>query len=238
MSVTPSDLNTDIQAELRDYMQQHDLNRVFAAMVEAVLLEQPKQPHEFLVDYLLTNFEREIDLKRLGLQRAPDRSGVVRTTGGAGVPTGPKYEVVEAPGPEDDAATTSDDDDEDTVVDTLPSFSTRTNNRRISVSAEASVDPRMLKAQWEAERKVYPKSDDEKRRLRAILAENMLFRRLDEEQFDIVLDALCPLTVHSGKTIIKQGAMGDLFYVVESGAPEVYVETNGVSKKVITTTVG
>lgn len=229
------DLNSDIQAELRDYMQHHELNRMFAAMVEAVLLEQPKKPQQFLVNYLLQTFEPEISLDELGLRRLETRAGGIggRSAGGAGADADSKSE---GKGPElhsgDDDSDTDSDEAEDEVVDTLPKFSLRTNNRRISVSAEASVDPRMLKAQWEAERKVYPKSDDEKRRLRSILAENILFRKLDDEQFDIVLDALCPMAFHAGKTVIKQGAPGDLFYVVESGTPEVFVETNGVTKKV------
>ncbi len=130
---------------------------------------------------------------------------------------------------DDDSA---DDDNEDDIIDELPKVSLAAARRRISVSAEASVDPRALKAQWEAERKVYPKSDNDRRRLRAILADNLLFQRLDAEQMETVLDALSPVLVRDTKTIIKQGTAGDLFYVVESGSPEVFVEVAGRSTKV------
>jgi cAMP-dependent protein kinase regulator len=229
MAVAPADLHTDVQAELREYMQKHDLNRVFAGMVEAVLLEQPLNPYEFLVVHMLEKYGGQIDLRELGLRRIG--STATKTPfGGAGGAN--DDDVEDAKGPEKDSSDDESNSDEDVIVDTLPTFSMRTVNRRISVSAESSVDPRVLKAQWEAERRVYPKNDDEKRRLRLILCENLLFKRLDEQQFDIVLDALSPVLFHPGKTVIKQGSSGDLFYVVESGHPEVHVETNGVSKKV------
>lgn len=237
-------LNSDIQAELQTYMDEHDLNRLFAGMVEAVLMDQPRRPEAFLVSYLIKNFGEKIDLEALGLRRtagnvvAPGpRSGVAGPAGGggaAGAGAGKSKAPAEEESGEESGSGDSDDDDDD-VVDELPAFrSTRGTARRESVSAEASVDPRVLKAQWAAERKVYPKSDNDRRRLRTILLENILFQRLDDEQLDIVLDALSSVTFKDGKQIIKQGDAGDLFYVVESGSPEVYVESGGKSTKVVT----
>ena len=230
-------LNSDIQAELHSYMEEHDLNRLFAGMVEAVLMEQPKKPHSFLVDHLVKNFESQIDFEALGLRRT--QGTIVAGAGGRGGGSGAgaargKAAPAEESEEESGEGSDDDDDDDDDVVDELPAFAKQATRRRESVSAEASVDPRVLKAQWEAERKVYPKSDNDRRRLRNILLENMLFQRLDDDQLDIVLDALSPVAFLDGKTIIKQGAAGDLFYVVESGAPEVYVEANGKSNKVLT----
>ena len=48
---------------------------------------------------------------------------------------------------------------------------------------------------------VYPKSDNDRRRLRSILLENILFQRLDDEQLDIVLDALSPVVFKDGKQV-------------------------------------
>lgn len=235
-SVHADDLNTDIQAELREYMSKHDLNRVFAGLVEAVLLEQPTKPFEFLVNLLLERYGADVDLKTLGLRRvgAAPASGMPAMAGSvSSEPAAASGAGGPSPGTEGGDSDTESDSGDDVVVDTLPTFSARTNTRRISVSAEANVDPRVLKARWEAERKVYPKSDDERRRLRAILLDNLLFRRLDAEQFDIILDALSPIAFAGDKTIIKQGTSGDLFYVVESGEPEVHVETNGISRKIV-----
>ncbi len=241
-------LNSDIQSELQAYMDEHDLNRMFAGMVEAVLMEQPRRPQAFLVSYLIKNFGDKIDLEALGLRRtagnpaSSSAGGRAAAAGVAGGPTGTSATAAAAAakaapadeGSDDDDSDDSDDNDDD-VVDELPAFrSTRGTSRRESVSAEASVDPRVLKAQWAAERKVFPKSDNDRRRLRAILLDNILFQRLDDEQLDIVLDALSPVTFKDGKTIIKQGDAGDLFYVVESGTPEVYVDARGTSTKVRT----
>ncbi len=227
-------LNPDVQAELHGYMEDYDLNTLFASMVEAVLMDKPKKPHAFLVSYLLKNFSDQIDLEALGLRRTGgDATGAGGRSGhrGSTAPL-PKSEMKDESGDESEEASDDSDDDDDDVIDELPAFSASATRRRESVSAEASVDPRALKARWEAEKKVYPKSDNDRRRLRGILLENMLFQRLDEEQLEIVLDALSPVAFADGKTIIKQGTAGDLFYVVESGAPEVFVEANGKSTKV------
>ena len=55
-----------------------------------------------------------------------------------------------------------------------------------------------------------------------MVAENILFKSLDEKQHQIVLDAMFPKEFAPGDTIIKQGDDGDNFYILESGVCEVY----------------
>merc|ERR1719223_1411771 len=45
---------------------------------------------------------------------------------------------------------------------------------------------------------------------------------------------MSPVLFRDGRYIIKQGDTGDLFYVVESGTPEVYIESNGRTMHVVT----
>lgn len=69
---------------------------------------------------------------------------------------------------------------------------------------------------------VHPKSPEEREVISQMVAENILFKSLDEKQLEIVLDAMFPKEFEPGETIIKQGDDGDNFYILESGVCEVY----------------
>ncbi|PFH52539.1 hypothetical protein AMATHDRAFT_1944 [Amanita thiersii Skay4041] len=85
--------------------------------------------------------------------------------------------------------------------------------RRTSVSAEsipidsASTPPLP----------VFAKSPDQLRRIRASIKNNFIFRDLDEEQERGVLNAMRELHVKKNDVVIRQGDVGEYFYVVESG---------------------
>lgn len=42
----------DIQNELQEYIDKHDINKMFVGIVENVLLEKPGNPAAFVVDFL------------------------------------------------------------------------------------------------------------------------------------------------------------------------------------------
>lgn len=90
--------------------------------------------------------------------------------------------------------------------------------RRTSVSAE-TIDPSSAK---QFERVIHPKSSEEREGIGRMVAENILFKSLDEKQHEIVLDAIFPKEFEPGEIIIKQGDDGDNFYILESGVCEVY----------------
>lgn len=69
---------------------------------------------------------------------------------------------------------------------------------------------------------MHPKSQEERDCISRMVAENILFKALDEKQHGIVLDAMFPKEFEPGETIIKQGDDGDNFYILESGVCEVY----------------
>jgi cAMP-dependent protein kinase regulator len=91
--------------------------------------------------------------------------------------------------------------------------------RRTSVSAE-SLDP---SAHSSLPKTVIPKTPSQRARIEASIANNLLFRNLDEDQHNDVLNAMKEVTVQAGTEVIVQGAVGDFFYVVEEGAFEVWV---------------
>ncbi|XP_069964855.1 cAMP-dependent protein kinase type II regulatory subunit isoform X1 [Bactrocera oleae] len=96
----------------------------------------------------------------------------------------------------------------------------RFTTRRKSVFAEA-YDPENDADDDEAERKIYPKSDEQRARLTDSVKNVLLFRSLDDEQMNQVLDAMFEKRVQPEEFIIRQGDDGDNFYVIESGVYKV-----------------
>ncbi|KAG6832942.1 hypothetical protein H0H92_004826 [Tricholoma furcatifolium] len=91
--------------------------------------------------------------------------------------------------------------------------------RRTSVSAESiavdSVPDEPLP--------VYPKTADQTRRIKASIANNFIFRDLDEEQETGVINAMREYKVSRNEVVIRQGDAGEYFYVVESGQLNCYI---------------
>lgn len=120
----------------------------------------------------------------------------------------------------------NDDDDDD--LDFIPPPSMR--DRRKSVSAErydpeADDDEDYIKI-------VNPKSDEQRRRLNEAIKGILLFRSLDQEQMNEVLDAMFEKSTKPGEEIIIQGDDGDNFYVIDEGKYDIYVLIDGKKKQV------
>ena len=62
---------------------------------------------------------------------------------------------------------------------------------------------------------MHPKSDSQRKSLLEAVKEILLFRSLESEQLNEVLDAMFERKVTPNEYIIKQGDDGDNFYVVE-----------------------
>ncbi|BFZ57444.1 hypothetical protein PYCC9005_004496 [Savitreella phatthalungensis] len=99
-------------------------------------------------------------------------------------------------------------------------------NRRTSVSAES-----MLPSEDNTyQRVVVAKSADQMARIDRAISRNLLFKNLDEEQLKDVLNAMSEKRLTSaGSVIIKQGDVGDFFYVVESGRFDIFIDTGNAS---------
>ncbi|KAK7493989.1 hypothetical protein BaRGS_00014871 [Batillaria attramentaria] len=79
---------------------------------------------------------------------------------------------------------------------------------------------------------VYPKTDEQRARLNDAVKHILLFRSLDEELMQEVLDAMFERQVKPGDHVIDQGDDGDNFYVIDQGKFDIYVEVDGKPKLV------
>ena len=130
----------------------------------------------------------------------------------------------------------SEDDEGDAMGDMMVNLavSAPVSRRRVSVSAE-SMDPTKLKNQRSL-LVVVDKSPDVTERLLRVVGKSPLLRMLDEEQKDMIVKAFTgPLVKEVGETIIQQGDTGDVFYLLESGHVDVYVQKKGEDRKKVHT---
>ncbi|KAM8712953.1 hypothetical protein ACLKA7_013305 [Drosophila subpalustris] len=100
-------------------------------------------------------------------------------------------------------------------------------SRRKSVFAEA-YDPE-ADDDDEGATAIFPKTDEQRARLIESVKNVLLFRSLEKEQMNQVLDAMFERKVQPGDYIIRQGDDGDNFYVIESGIYKVYINDKHIS---------
>ncbi|KAJ3121931.1 hypothetical protein HK098_003283 [Nowakowskiella sp. JEL0407] len=92
--------------------------------------------------------------------------------------------------------------------------------RRGSVSAESlapSLDRNYAK-------KIIQKSASQRARIESAILPSFLFRDLDQLQQTDIINSMEEHTVTAGTVVIKQGDIGDYFYIVESGEFDVYID--------------
>ncbi|KZT20781.1 camp-dependent protein kinase regulatory subunit [Neolentinus lepideus HHB14362 ss-1] len=107
----------------------------------------------------------------------------------------------------------------ETAEDFLQPFSSTILARRTSVSAES------IPVDSESDEPLphFPKTPEQLRRIKASIANNFIFRDLDEEQETGVLNAMQEMQVEKDEVVIRQGDVGEYFYVVESGLFYCYI---------------
>ncbi|KAG2234149.1 hypothetical protein INT48_002312 [Thamnidium elegans] len=110
---------------------------------------------------------------------------------------------------------------------TLPVTNMPTNynrNRRTSVSAES-----MTPSQQGFVKKFVSKTPEQIEGIKKSVGNNFLFKALDEEHAQDVVNAMVEMCVGNGSAIIEQGGVGDFFYVVQTGTFDCFIGQNKVA---------
>ncbi|PAA60545.1 hypothetical protein BOX15_Mlig030290g1, partial [Macrostomum lignano] len=130
---------------------------------------------------------------------------------------------------EDSGAEIDDDDDLAALPDSAAAARVcgACSRRRVSVAAP-SFDPEKHEATYQ--RRVVPKSDEQRRRLMETVKHILLFRSLDRIGLGHVIDAMEEKPVTAGEVIIEQDGEGDNFYVIERGVFEAFVRDKASSE--------
>ncbi|KAJ3265605.1 hypothetical protein HDU77_004613 [Chytriomyces hyalinus] len=194
-----------------------DLNR-------EVLRAQPKDIYQFCANYFhgkLADQRKEL----IELASAAGDDSAEKEDSDTAQNDQKAEEAPSAPAKDSDDEDSDDDESEEDDQPAMPPPPPQNHNRgrRTSVSAE-SMAPTLDK---DFVAVVIPKSDEQKSRIQASIKNNFLFRSCDEEQYRDVVDAMAEKRVKAGEEVIRQGGVGDYFYVVETGFLDVFVSKNG-----------
>jgi len=129
----------------------------------------------------------------------------------------------------DDEDTFESEDEQDDVAD-LPECPKNYNlkKNRQSVSAEAYG---AWNKKGDFKPPVFPKSEEQKKRIRETIQNSFMFSCLDEDDLKIVIDAFQETRADSGVTIIEQGDDGDCLYLLEEGECEVFKRLPGETEQ-------
>ena len=68
---------------------------------------------------------------------------------------------------------------------------------------------------------IVPKSDDHKAEITSVLRANILFAGTDDDQRRTIVDAMTLKTFGCGEVIIREGDMGDFYYILSDGACDI-----------------
>lgn len=127
-------------------------------------------------------------------------------------------------GPTEPIALAEEEEEEEGELQELPEFKNHIQNRRVSVSAE-SMQPQTLRSAY---RKV-PKSKEEQDVIHRSLTSHFLFKTIEEEQRQEVVQIMEAKRFPAGAHVIDQGAAGDYFYIVSSGTLDCFVDGQKVT---------
>jgi len=203
-----------VQEELQEYLAQKGVNSLFVKIVEQLLIEKPEAPVSFIVQYLLNNFPQETS----EFARVSDLESKRET------PSREKEETKTAEGKEeeeekDDEDEDEDEDDEADYLNELPEMPSKrgAGGRRVSVSAGV-FDPSV-----KVDAVVFPKSEEEKQKLRDIMSENVLCAHLEPDDVEKIVDAFESFEIEGDNEIITQGdTEAEHYYILSSGSAVVY----------------
>lgn len=221
----------DVQAELQQYLNSKNINSLFIAIVENLLIEKPANPIAFMIEYLYKQYpdQAKVALDTLAPQSAPAESKAEsKFPEVKGAPSA-VFKQDKAKASEDSDEEEEDEDDVADIPVVQAQPKAKGGNRRVSVSAE-SMDPNKLKAQM-AQVTNIPKSPEITAKLLSVVSKSPLLRMLEPEQKEMIVKAFSgPLVKQPGENVIKQGDIGDTFYLLESGSVDVYIKKGGADE--------
>jgi len=137
--------------------------------------------------------------------------------------------------PEDEEEEEDDDDDCDEIPESFKKSEASMGKARQSVSAEAYGKWNQKKAFTPPE---FPKTDDQKERLRKTLLKSFMFSNLEGKDMETIILAMKEVNLKAGEKVITEGDDGNFLFVIEAGTLDCVKKIDGVEKVVKTCDVG
>uniref|UniRef100_A0A0A9X102 cAMP-dependent protein kinase type II regulatory subunit n=1 Tax=Lygus hesperus TaxID=30085 RepID=A0A0A9X102_LYGHE len=81
---------------------------------------------------------------------------------------------------------------------------------------------------------VYEKSEEQTRKLLSLITDKTLFKQLEPDEMETIVNAMFLRDVVANEVVMKQGRGGDFFFVVDSGDYRAYIKTEEGDVKILT----
>ncbi|KAK3825934.1 MAG: cyclic nucleotide-binding-like protein [Benniella sp.] len=199
---------------------------------QKVISAQPQDVLQFCANHFNQKLEEQ-RVRFLAARNTPQQTrevpqflpAVVPPTLSVSSPTVGSAATPAASSPDHSMGSESDSDSEDDQEEPSPLLAmppSYMRGRRTSVSAES-----MVPSHQNYVKMVIPKTPEQRRRIEASISNNFLFKNLDEDQHEDVVNAMTEKRFKCNENVIEQGAVGDFFYVVETGTLDVFVAKGG-----------
>ncbi|KAF9906211.1 hypothetical protein BX616_000778, partial [Lobosporangium transversale] len=199
---------------------------------QKVISAQPQDVLQFCANYFNQKLEEQRIRFLTAARNAPQANREIPQFLPALIPpslsvTSPKVHHASTPAASSpdrsmDSDTDSDSEDDEGPGPLLSMPINYMRGRRTSVSAES-----MVPSHQNYVKIVVSKTPEQRKRIELSIASNFLFKNLDEDQHEDVVNAMAEKRFRNKENVIEQGAVGDYFYVVETGTLDVFVAKNG-----------
>jgi len=195
------------EEELKTYLDGVAMGDLLKDMTTALAVNKPDEPIGFLINHLKLSYPEAAAGAKVDAPKMGQSSSLAAMVAAA-----------EADSDEDE----EEPDDPNAPIYVAP-LKVSNKNRKTGISAE-SMDPSKMKEQMK-NLVVHPKDEAVKAELLRVVQKSPLLKMLDQEQKDKIVDAFAgPLTKEEGEDIIVQGEIGDVFYLLEEGAVDIYIK--------------
>ncbi len=221
--------------DLINYLDGVNMSDLLKDMTSALAKEKPEEPIAFLIKHLRATYPAEAAGASIGITAQPaaeskaSAAAPAPTMGGSSSLAALVKEAELESDPEEDEF---EEEDPNAPVYVAP-VNMKKGPRKTGISAE-SMDPSKMKEQMK-NLVVIPKEEEVKKELLRVVGKSALLKMLDQEQKDKIVDAFSgPLIKEAGEDIIVQGDIGDVFYLLQEGAVDIYIKKGDTQIKVHT----
>jgi len=209
---------------MRSYLDNHDVLRQMQDLLQDMVMHRPDEP----IDYMMARLE-EVWKTRTALAEGDISGTIVLDELPAASPAKPGTKKHESDAENSEGEEDSDDGADHIDMPPPPPGGGRVRKCSVSDEAYGAFNQRRT-----FEKKVIPKDDAQKLRIREVLQQCWMFRSHTSANIDVIVDAMCEKVVEAGVQLVKQGDHGDVMWVVEEGTLECQKLIDGVQKPVKT----
>jgi CRP-like cAMP-binding protein/serine/threonine protein phosphatase PrpC len=101
---------------------------------------------------------------------------------------------------------------------------------KIKMASETDLDVLSME-EFDLSKLYTEKTQEEKGRIAEAIRASVMFQNITDEQREMIFGVMEPITVKKGAWVIKQGSVGDRFYIVDNGRFEVRIVPDGEEDK-------